>query len=124
MTLHLQVGTRIAIGGVDARVTEPVTDGWQIRATFEQQHCGTMPGAVRVKSFVGHRRAPTSGRPVVFRHDVSDTESGEPLSSLIAEEWHIRTHVQAHFLGKLLQYLCRFGPERTDPPLTFMQIFA
>jgi hypothetical protein len=76
-----------------------------------------MSGAVGVKSFLGQGRAFDRCRLNAPRQDVTETEPGEPLSSLVAEERRIRSHVQLRFLGKLLQYLRRLRPKRADSPL-------
>ena len=54
--LHLQVGLRVDVGGVERDMSEPRSYGVEVHAGSQEMCCGRVPDCVRAQPFVDQSR--------------------------------------------------------------------
>ena len=113
-TRGLQIHGQVFVGGVEARVSEPVGNRAQIHSGFEQVHRRAMPQNVGMNAFLGQRRTRVGGLPSVTLNNEPCAETGESPALTVAKQRLGFIQRQPCFVTELPDQFCRFRPQGTD----------
>ena len=90
------------MGGIDARVSEPMRNRAQINSSFEQVNRRAVPQNVRMNALLCQCRARSGGAFRVAHKNEPCAEAGEPTTTMIAKERLGLVERQSGFVAKLL----------------------
>ena len=102
------------MGGIDARVSEPMRNRAQINSSFEQVNRRAVPQNVRMNALLCQCRARSGGAFRVAHKNEPCAEAGEPTTTMIAKERLGLVERQSGFVAKLLDEFCGFRPQGAD----------
>jgi hypothetical protein len=116
--LRRQVDRRVAIRCLDAGVSEPVADCHEVDSSLEKMNGARVTQHVRVDTLGSEGCSSGARVPGLLAQDVPDTEAGERLAAVVAEQGLGGGRIDSAFGNQCSESVSRLRPKRTHALLT------
>lgn len=112
--LRIEIHRDVAVRGLNAGMSEPVTNGDEVDAGLKEMDGGAVAHDMGMNPLEGESRSRGLGKFGVFVQEVSDSETGERLAALIPEDPLRRVRIKTQLVDERPQLVAGLGPQGTE----------